>query len=43
MRDGVSADAVKRIGGMKKTAMAEAAEVELSGKGWLPSLLRRTP
>ena len=43
MRDGVSADAAKRIDGVKKTAMAEAAEVALSGKGWLPSLLRRTP
>ena len=37
--EGVSPDAVKNLSGMKKGAMAAAAEKILAGKGWLPSLL----
>jgi hypothetical protein len=37
------AQVAENIARLKKQAMAEAAEAALSGKGWLPSLLRRTP
>jgi ParB family transcriptional regulator, chromosome partitioning protein len=40
VREGVSAQAAQNIASMKKSLMAEAAEVALKGKGWLPSLLR---
>lgn len=40
MREGVSAEAAANIAGMKKLAMAEAAERRLAGTGWLPELLR---
>ncbi len=43
VRDGVSGQAAQNIGGMKKAAMAEAAEAALKGKGWLPALLRTAP
>ncbi len=43
VREGVSAQAAQNIAGMKKPAMAEAAEAVLKGKGWLPVLLRATP
>jgi hypothetical protein len=41
--EGASPDAVKRIGSMKKGAMAEAAAQLLEGKNWLPPLLRTAP
>jgi ParB family chromosome partitioning protein len=40
VREAVSAEAAERIGGLKKPDMASEAEALLSGKGWLPSLLR---
>ena len=40
VREGVSDQAAQKIAGMKKQAMAEAAEAALAGKGWLPSVLR---
>jgi ParB family chromosome partitioning protein len=43
VREGVSAQAAENIARMKKQAMAEAAEAALSGKGWLPPLLRQAP
>ena len=42
VREGVSAEAAGNIAGMKKQAMAEAAEQRLAGTGWLPQLLRTT-
>ena len=45
VREAVSEEAADRMIGMKKQAMAEAAEQLLAGTGWLPALLRtaRTP
>ena len=43
VREGVSAQAAENIARMKKQAMAEAAEVALAGKGWLPAILRGGP
>jgi hypothetical protein len=43
VREGVSADAAKRIATMKEDAMAEAAAEMLTGKNWLPPLLRHAP
>jgi ParB family transcriptional regulator, chromosome partitioning protein len=40
VREGVSAEAAANIAGMKKLAMAEAAERRLGGTGWLPEMLR---
>jgi ParB family chromosome partitioning protein len=40
VREGVSVEAAANIAGMKKLAMAEAAERRLAGTGWLPDLLR---
>jgi ParB family transcriptional regulator, chromosome partitioning protein len=40
VREGVSVEAARNIAGMKKQAMAEAAEQRLAGTGWLPELLR---
>ena len=40
VREGVSDEAAQRMAGMKKQAMAEAAEQLLAGTGWLPALLR---
>ncbi len=40
VREGVSAEAAANIAGMKKLAMAEAAERRLAETGWLPELLR---
>jgi len=40
VREGVSDEAAHRMAGMKKQAMAEAAEQLLAGTGWLPVLLR---
>ncbi|MBL8552840.1 MAG: ParB/RepB/Spo0J family partition protein [Phenylobacterium sp.] len=40
VREAVSDEAAERIGGMKKPEMASEAEALLTGKGWLPSLLR---
>jgi len=40
VREGVSEEAARRIAGMKKQPMAEAAEQLLAGTGWLPALLR---
>ncbi len=43
VREGASDQAAQKIAGMRKQAMAEAAEVALAGKGWLPSVLRQAP
>jgi len=43
VREGASDQAAQKIAGMKKQAMAEAAEAALAGKGWLPSVLRQMP
>ena len=40
VREGVSDQAAQKIAGMKKQAMAEAAEAALAGKSWLPVVLR---
>jgi ParB family transcriptional regulator, chromosome partitioning protein len=40
VREGVSAEAAANMAGMKKAAMAQAAEERLAGKGWLPPILR---
>jgi len=40
VREAVSEDAAERIGGLKKTEMAEAAEQLVAETGWLPPLLR---
>jgi ParB family chromosome partitioning protein len=40
VREAVSDEAADRIGGMKKSDMASEAEALLTGKGWLPGLLR---
>lgn len=42
VREAVGDEAADRIAGMKKQAMAEAAEQLLAGTGWLPGLLRTT-
>lgn len=42
VREAVGDEAADRIAGMKKQAMAEAAEQLLAGTGWLPTLLRTT-
>ncbi|MGX5733861.1 ParB/RepB/Spo0J family partition protein [Bosea thiooxidans] len=39
-REAVSDDAAGRMAGMKKQAMAEAAEQLLAGTGWLPVVMR---
>lgn len=43
VREAASDQAAQKIAGMKKQAMAEAAEAALAGKGWLPSVLRQAP
>lgn len=43
VREGASESEAKAIAGLKKSAMAEAAEKALAGKGWLPALLRTAP
>lgn len=40
VREAVSDEAADRMAGMKKQAMAEAAEQLLAGTGWLPGLMR---
>ncbi len=40
VREGAGAGAAKRLEGMKKEPMAEAAAGLLEGTGWLPALLR---
>ncbi len=40
LREGVSEEAAARLAGMKKDAMAKAAEKLLKGSGWLPAMLR---
>ena len=40
VREAVSDETAERISGMKKPDMASEAEALLTGKGWLPSLLR---
>lgn len=40
MKEVASQDAANRIAGLKKQAMAEAAEKLLAEPGWLPVLLR---
>ena len=39
-RGAAGEDAAKRLVSMKKAEMAAAAEQLLSGKGWLPPMLR---
>jgi ParB family transcriptional regulator, chromosome partitioning protein len=41
VREGVSDQAAQKIAGLKKQAMAAAAETALAGKGWLPLTLRQ--
>jgi len=41
--EGVSQSTAEALAHLKKTVMAEAAELRLSGKGWLPELLRIRP
>ncbi|MHC2435329.1 ParB/RepB/Spo0J family partition protein [Bradyrhizobium sp. USDA 4451] len=43
VREGASVEAAENIAGLKKSAMAEAAEQRLAEKGWLPMPLRHTP
>jgi ParB family chromosome partitioning protein len=43
VREAVSPQAAENIARMNKQAMAEAAEAALTGKGWLPALLRQAP
>jgi ParB family chromosome partitioning protein len=40
VREGASHEEAKRLEGLKKPAMAEAAERLLAGKGWVPDVLR---
>lgn len=40
VREALGGEAAERLSGMKKQAMAEAAEQLLAGTGWLPPLLR---
>jgi len=40
VREGAGEDAVRQITGLKKQAMAQRAEQFLTGKGWLPPMLR---
>jgi len=40
VREAVSDEAAERIGALKKTEMAEAAEQLLAGTGWLPAIMR---
>jgi ParB family chromosome partitioning protein len=40
VREAVSPEAAERMAGLKKEAMAQAAEALVAGKGWLPGLLR---
>jgi ParB family transcriptional regulator, chromosome partitioning protein len=40
VREGAGEDAARQIAGLKKQAMASRAEQLLTGKGWLPPLLR---
>jgi ParB family transcriptional regulator, chromosome partitioning protein len=40
VREAAGAEPAERIGGMKKDAMAEAAEQLLAGTGWLPAVMR---
>jgi len=42
VREAASDEEASRVAGMKKQAMAEAAEQLLAGPGWLPSLLRKS-
>jgi ParB family chromosome partitioning protein len=43
VREAVGDEAAKRLAGEKKQKMAEDAERELAGSGWLPPLLRTDP
>lgn len=40
VREAVSDEAAERIGALKKTEMADAAEQLLAGTGWLPAVMR---
>lgn len=40
VREAVSDEAAERIGALKKTEMADAAEQLLAGTGWLPAIMR---
>ncbi|WP_420967119.1 ParB/RepB/Spo0J family partition protein [Bradyrhizobium sp. B120] len=42
VREAAGPDAAERIAGMKKVAMAEAAEELLGGTGWLPRLMTQS-
>jgi ParB family chromosome partitioning protein len=43
VRDAAGPDAAERLAGMKKAAMAEAAERLVAGTGWLPGILVLSP
>ena len=43
VREAVDEEATQRLAGMKKQALAEAAEALLRGSGWLPTLMRTQP
>lgn len=40
VREGVTPEAANNLAGLKKAALAQAAEQRLSGRGWLPEVLR---
>jgi ParB family chromosome partitioning protein len=40
VREGVGPGAAAKIDGLKKDAMAKRAETLVTGKGWLPAILR---
>jgi ParB family transcriptional regulator, chromosome partitioning protein len=40
VREGIGPGAADKIAGLKKDAMAKRAETVLTGKGWLPAILR---
>jgi ParB family chromosome partitioning protein len=40
VEEGVSADAARRLDGLKKHPMAETAEGLLDGRRWVPEILR---
>ncbi len=43
MREAASEQEAQKVAGLKKQAMAEAAEAALKGKNWLPAVLRGGP
>ncbi len=43
VREAASEQEAQKVAGLKKQAMAEAAEAALKGKNWLPAVLRGGP